>query len=1004
MLRTDLENGWWPASRSKKGGLSVRLGFMILLTAALALFVHASQAQIEGVEVTVEIAGTADPGASLTATADINIHDGSTLQSISWMQTGGAEASISPADANPTMVTLAAESILKDKPIFSLEEAGKVTIKALVETTSGVYEAEAEIHTLLPWTVKADIGDHAIDIPILTDVASENPEVTPDVNTYTLADTDLAEEKTVTLDDQAGSQAGAFAALVTAGQAQAEVTVAQVEGVEVTVEIAGMADPGATLTATANINIQDNSTIKSISWMQAGGAAASIGPADTNPTKVTLGAEGVFKEELIAVLAEPPIGPDQLPPNVPVPEDEFVGGLQNRFQVVAVNPFSLEEAGKVTIKAVVETTSGVYEGEAEIHVLLPWTVKADIGNHVIDVPIILHGKNQETYNWAFTTRPWNSSATLMDATSQNPEFTPDVKGQYTLAVTDLAENKMVTIDIYAGTWVGAITGQDADGRPLAANCTPCHTEGGRAPAVFDDWTQTGHAEIFTSNLNTSTHYSASCFPCHTVGFDPDANNYGFDDFGDYQGFLDSGLLNNPSDPADNLPWTTMLADFPKLAKEANIQCENCHGPQSSLAHNSRRLRSRTAVMGTDPRANISANVCGVCHGEPLRHARFQQWQLSHHANYELAVDEGESGSCARCHTGNGFLTWLPVLLGEVAGDPTASITVNWTADKIHPQTCATCHDPHNIGTTTGNNTNATVRISDETPLLIAGFKAPATPGARSVGRGAMCMTCHNTRRGLRNDNTWEETVAEDDTARAPHGGVQTDLLMGQNAYFVDLGANDPLGYPPGLPGSHANTTEAFPAERNLTDTCATCHMVKTPPPDLLAYNAGGTNHTFFASTTICNDCHEEGRLESVQGPVTEKLATLHDGITAAILAVIQQQIAAGNTIDLDGEATITDAADIAEIDFSEAHGRQAITVTFTDTTSVEEVRVSDVDVVNGDGIVVGQLYDFADDNLPKAGWNYLLVHTDKSLGVHNFYFARDVLDASIAAVGPLAGP
>jgi hypothetical protein len=999
MFRTDLENGWWPASRSM-------MGLAVLLTIALVVFVPASQAQVDGVEVTIEIAATADPGASLTATAEINIQDGSTLQSISWTQTGGAAASISPADANPTTVTLAAESVLKDEPIFTLEEARKVTLKVEVTTTSGVYEGEAEIHTLLPWRTTADIGDPAIDTPTPIDAALQNQEFTPDVTgMYTKAETDQTEEKTVALDDQVESQAGAFAAVVTPGQAQDEVTVAQEEPpVEVTVEVSGMADPGATLEATANINIQDNSTIKSISWMQTGGAAALISPADMNLTKVTLGAESVYKDELIAVLSEPPIGPDQLPPNVPVPEDEFVGGLQNRFQVVAVNPFALEEAGKVTIKVVVETTSGVYEAEAEIHALLPWTVKADINTHVIDVPILLHGKDQASYNWTLWRSPWNSSAALMDATGQNPEFTPDVRGQYTVAVTDLAENKMVYIDIYAGTWVGAITGQDADGRPLAANCTPCHREAGRAPDIFTPWAQTGHAEIFTSNLNTSTHYSASCFPCHTVGFDPDANNYGFDDFGDYQGFLDSGLLNNPSDPADNLPWTTMLADFPKLARMSNIQCENCHGPQSSLAHNSRRFRSTTAVMGTDARANISANVCGVCHGEPLRHARFQQWQLSRHADYELAVDEGESGNCSRCHTGNGFLTWLPVLLGETPGDPTASITVNWTEDKIHPQTCATCHDPHNIGTTTGNNTNATVRISDETPLLTAGFKAPATEGARDVGRGAMCMTCHNTRRGLRNDNTWEETVAEDDTARAPHGGVQTDLLMGQNAYFVDLGANDPLGYPPGLPGSHANTAEAFPAERNLTDTCATCHMVKTPPPDLLAYNLGGTNHTFFASTTICGDCHEEGRLESVQGPVTEKLATLHDGITAAILAVIQQQIAAGNTIDLDGEATITDAADIAQIDFSETHGRQAITVTFADTTSVGPVRVSDVDVVNGDGVVLGQLYDFADDNLPKAGWNYLLVHTDKSLGVHNFNFARDVLDASIAAIGPLAGP
>ena len=32
----------------------------------------------------------------------------------------------------------------------------------------------------------------------------------------------------------------------------------------------------------------------------------------------------------------------------------------------------------------------------------------------------------------------------------------------------------------------------------------------------------------------------------------------------------------------------------------------------------------------------------------------------------------------------------------------------WTIDEVHPQTCATCHDPHAVGTTSGSNTNATV--------------------------------------------------------------------------------------------------------------------------------------------------------------------------------------------------------------------------------------------------------------------------------------------------------
>ena len=775
----------------------------------------------------------------------------------------------------------------------------------------------------------------------------------------------------------------AFAGFVPASQAQ----------VEVTVEITGIADPGASLTATANIDIQDGSTLQSISWTQTSGAAASISPVDANPTTVTLPAESVFKDELITVLLEPPIGPDQLPPNVPVPSEEFSGGLQDRFQVVAVNPFALEEAGKVTIKAEVTTSSGVYEGEAEIHLLLPWKVKADIGTHALGIPILLYGKDQETYDWTFSRRPWNSSATLLDATSQNPEFTPDVNGQYTLAVTDLAENRTVSVDIYAGTWQGGITGQDMDGRPLSAYCTRCHN-GGRAPDVFSDWAQTGHAEIFTNNLNTSSYYNEGCFACHTVGYDLDVDNYGVDDVGDYMGFLDSGLLGSPS--ADN--WTTMLAEFPVVARASNVQCENCHGPQSTVAHGSSRLSSRTAVQGTDPRANISAGVCAVCHGEPLRHARYQQWQLSRHSNYELAVDEGDSGNCSRCHTGNGFLTWLPVLLGESPGDPVDDITVNWTSDKVHPQTCATCHDPHNIGTTSGNNTNATVRISDVTPLLTAGFKAPATEIARDVGRGAMCMTCHNTRRGLRNDN---EPLT--DPTRAPHGGVQTDLLMGQNAYLVDLGPNGPMGYPPGLPGSHANTAERFPEERNLTDTCATCHMVKTPPPDLLAYNQGGSNHTFFASPDICSQCHTFA-IEAVQEPISQRLAMLKEGIEAAIQVLMEQLIAAGNSIDLGGEATITDAADIAQIELTESsRGRQAIAVTLADTTTVGPLGLNSVDVLAANGTVLGELYDFADEALPKAGWNYYLVDTDKSLGVHNFFFALQVLDNSLAAVEPLAG-
>ena len=54
-------------------------------------------------------------------------------------------------------------------------------------------------------------------------------------------------------------------------------------------------------------------------------------------------------------------------------------------------------------------------------------------------------------------------------------------------------------------------------------CLACH-DGSVAPDAFTPWAQTGHAEIFSQNLDAGGHYSASCFSCHTVGFAPTADN------------------------------------------------------------------------------------------------------------------------------------------------------------------------------------------------------------------------------------------------------------------------------------------------------------------------------------------------------------------------------------------------------------------------------------------------------------------------------------------------
>jgi hypothetical protein len=731
--------------------------------------------------------------------------------------------------------------------------------------------------------------------------------------------------------------------------------------VEVSASVEGDAVPGGDVTATATVDIQDGSTVESYSWSQSNSVTVIIEDPNSQTTDVLLPGTAAYKDELITVLLEPPIGEDELPPNVPAPEGEFPGGLQDRWQVVGMDPFALEEAGLVTLRVTVTTTSGTYTDEVEVHTELPWKVAPGIENAPLGRPVLLYGKTQDAYNWALAA-PGGSGAALTDASSQSPYFTPDVSGLYTVTVTDSTADPaaLVTLEIYGGMWEGAITGQDANGDPVADNCTVCHNDT-IAPDTFTDWAQTGHAHIFSDNLDNSTHYGEGCFACHTVGFDPDVDNGAIDDAADYQDFLDAGLLNNPGDN-----WTTMLADYPESAQLANIQCENCHGPQDSDAHG----------MG-EARASLASNVCATCHGEPLRHARYQQWQLSGHANYELAIDEGESGNCSRCHTVNGFLTWLPILEDDdPATDPTDSIEVTWTPDETHPQTCVACHDPHNIGTSTGVDTDANVRISGDTPPLIAGFQA------FGVGKGAICMTCHNSRRGLRNESTYEETKAAGDAARAPHGSAQTDVLMGENAYQVNTG----------IRGNHSL----------VTDSCVDCHMDQTPPPDLLSYNLGGTNHTFFASDTICANCHEEIEAESVEDAFEASSDQLQTLIEDAIFGLMDDLTGMGYTIDLNGEATITNTSQIADIEFGETRGRQAITVTFVSGTVVGPTRMNDIDVLDGTGAVLGELYDFADDRVIKAGWNWNLANNDGSHGIHNPPFVFEFIDASIDGLNQLA--
>ena len=93
-----------------------------------------------------------------------------------------------------------------------------------------------------------------------------------------------------------------------------------------------------------------------------------------------------------------------------------------------------------------------------------------------------------------------------------------------------------------------------------------------------------------------------------------------------------------------------------------------------------------------------------------------------------------------------------------------------------------------------------------------------------------------------------------------------------------------------------------------------------------------------------------------------------------------------------GEATITSAAQIQGIELSEYRGRQALVFTL-DSGTFEPARLTTIDILGPNA--PDTLFDHARDDLLKASWNWLLVHNDRSKGLHNPSYSTKVLEAAI---------
>ncbi|HUI67189.1 MAG TPA: carboxypeptidase-like regulatory domain-containing protein [Nitrospirota bacterium] len=684
---------------------------------------------------------------------------------------------------------------------------------------------------------------------------------------------------------------------------------------------------------------------------------------------------------------------------------------------IGVLPFNSDTRG--TIAPAVTVTDGM-GGSTKVSVSINSVgLQPGLKNVAIGLPVYLNsGSTSTTTTWTVTGP--SSSATYSTSTSigtgQNPSFTPDVQGKYVVTATPGG-----TINIYAGKWVGVIDAENTavytsktvttansmwySWAPSSTSssqtytnwpviqadwaCGFCHN-GTIAPDKITPWKSTAHASFFTRGLENITSNSDSCLTCHTTGYDlaKMAANDGFDDMMAAESFKYQKATG---------AWAAMLASAPNTARRANIQCENCHGPQDTgstdVAHARISGTLSSDLAGTTVRVDYSTEVCAACHSSGTGHHYVSEWRTLNpdtnkgHSNMNqfdatgyLGHAKSTDGSCARCHTAEGFVAYVSQLATGNSGTLPASV-ITWTKDNAHVQTCTACHDPHN-----DTNENQ-LRISDSIQMTMAGF------GVDGVGKGAICMACHNNRNGLQCASAPTGTGAgtgtcpggnlsptgltflhEDTDAYAPlmldtpHDAAQAEVLMGRDFFF--MGTSLPML------SKHAN----------VKDTCVGCHMTLNPQTHLSHGVPATSSHVFYIKDadvpTLCANCHSSNvDGAAIQAYVEDQMLVLGQKMSANMLSRLP-----------------------ATFYISKAAWTLAGTTSITYSNGTFYFNGTPGNITSGTKATLSTLTTDAAGNIPvfgpndilkKGNWNWMMLERDGSLGIHNPSFVQQVLTNSI---------
>lgn len=235
-----------------------------------------------------------------------------------------------------------------------------------------------------------------------------------------------------------------------------------------------------------------------------------------------------------------------------------------------------------------------------------------------------------------------------------------------------------------------------------------------------------------------------------------------------------------------------------------------------------------------------ATTCMECHNFSTDLvAKIMNYEESGHYTGTSYV-RGSIGSCAACHSSEGFTMWA-------AGEEVTGIATPT------PVGCRTCHNIHKT------YTEEDYDLTYNDPVSLIG---DMTNGETvDLGAANLCVACHQSRdRGYGLENGGDVEISS--SHWGPHLGTQTNTLMGVGGYETAGGAYN----------NSAHTTM-------ITDGCVSCHMFNE-------------NHTFEADIAYCETCHDDIEsfdYDGVQTQVAQLMDELKDHLIAEGLAAEEDE-------------------------------------------------------------------------------------------------------------------